>query len=380
MGKYGSLVVLAAALLSQVVLEAAAWPSGSKNGSRGDKGKTRKSWHGHGVWHRCFPDNSTKSRCFTNFPNSAHQPKSWLRWFMPQAELDSYVINDTQGMDTTDFVVSKIEQDPKQLCLYKDQFVEAMNCLGRSVKAKCPDLSDRMSGKYDRMAKGLTIICSRMSEMDSVCLHTHWESMGPCKSWAFKQMKEDFDHMGHRHHSRSPGHGASDHAHGAYRKNATGGGDRDGTSSSSSKGHSRRPQWPRYPSRNSTAAGAGNGTAGWKGDSGRWQRQRGGGNDTMENSKRAQLYCRFKYVMLECVKDSVSACHGPTAQIMHDFMLNMSDTTCRANMTQWEEAQVLKQVSDCHGDHCGAACRLSPQVPWLVGLLLALWSMLTARF
>ncbi|KAL8571270.1 hypothetical protein ACOMHN_045117 [Nucella lapillus] len=166
------------------------------------RGARRRGWN-------CFPENNT--RCFADVPNAGHKPRSWLMHFLPQADEDSYVFNGTTTLDTEDFVVSRIEEDPKYLCLAQDAFVASMSCLSDSIKAKCPFLPESVTGKYVDFAKGMTYICSRIHELDTVCLHTHFGSMKPCMRSAMKEMRQDFDRLARdwRHSHHKQGHGRS---------------------------------------------------------------------------------------------------------------------------------------------------------------------------
>ena len=45
--------------------------------------------------------------------------------------------------------------------------------------------------------------------------------------------------------------------------------------------------------------------------------------------------CSYRYLVLKCVKQSVESCHGPTAQIMFDFMKNTTSPSCSDKMDAW---------------------------------------------
>ena len=65
---------------------------------------------------------------------------------------------------------------------------------------------------------------------------------------------------------------------------------------------------------------------------------------------------RFKYKMMRCVKRSMAACHGPTAEIVADFMTDMSSSSCAATMDQWASQEKL---SGCDDGVCDGASGLS---------------------
>ncbi|KAK7090271.1 uncharacterized protein [Littorina saxatilis] len=271
---------------------------------------------------RCFPDNVTKAACFADLPNAAHISSTMMSMLLPSADEDSYVINGVEDFDDVDFVVSRVEENPKYLCQYNDTFMKGLECMEESVKRKCPFLSSQAGRKYGSAAKGFNFVCSRIDEIDSVCLHDHWKAFHPCKEQVVGHMKEGF----------------------LQTKTVT-------------SGKAAEPA--------TTAKVPDNGTTiRKKGDS--W----------------GIVSCYFHYRMTLCLKESLESCHGPTAQVMSEFMRSMMTPNCSASMDQWDveaEGQKSKQTSDCLVNHCGAASHSTPRVlmafvlPALAALKMATW-------
>ncbi|XP_076453556.1 uncharacterized protein LOC143288807 [Babylonia areolata] len=238
---------------------------------------------------RCWPSNETEARCFGSIPPSK------VPW--PTEGRDSYVSGNVEVMDLDDFSVTSVEKDPRDVCRFKDELYRALKCMMEDVAAKCPNLPDEILSKPDRMLQAFNGFCDQIDQIDPACLLTHWETTMQC-------------------HEEMLGHG----------KWGKGG-------NTTSRSRPRPPSSSSYPPTSEPEAEGANSTSPpepeWKPPQGR-----------MDRKAWNNLICLMTYQMTKCVKQNVQTCDVKTADVMVQFMKDMSSPRCAAKMQAWEAQEV----------------------------------------
>ncbi|KAL8559267.1 hypothetical protein ACOMHN_040391 [Nucella lapillus] len=210
----------------------------------------------------------------------ASLPPSAMPW--PSEGRDSYMSNDQEVLDVEDFTATRVEKDPRNMCDHKDKLVAAMKCVTDAITAKCPFLPEEIMGKTDRFKLAMDNFCDQVDNINVVCMKKHWKTSMSCHD----------EMMGGKKPAAGKGSGKPTW------------GSQDGGGTQFGSGGSTSPSKP-----------------------------------TMDRQSMNKMICQMKYRMAECVKRNVITCDQKTADVMGQFMKDMSTKECAAMMDRWDVTQ-----------------------------------------
>ncbi|KAK7090270.1 hypothetical protein V1264_010086 [Littorina saxatilis] len=254
------------------------------------------------------------AQCFASLPAAKMMPR-------PRRGNDSYATETEEGVAFVEYSVTTVQRQPIKFCDSKDDLIKALDCMTSSMMSQCPDMPDEMLTHNDRLVRAFNGYCNRVDEVNAACMRTQWMVPMTCKRRVMDDMRNNGSSM-------QPG---------------------------GSGGGMKQSPPPPPPPTTQTMPGSEPPAEGGPGPEPKPE---------MGGDKGRQMICNFQYRMMRCVKTTMKACPGGTADVMAELMKNMATASCAAMMDTWA-AQVTGD--NCQGSDCGAASGLS--VAGTLGLL-----------